>query len=84
MEAGGITEEGTGGGKKRDDGRAERGETDGTGTDRKSKSEGMVRRSDRREDSITRHRQPYLIAIGFSLPKACAGFIKIVFIRRPS
>lgn len=36
------------------------------------KGRGGFGRSDRREDSITRHQQPgaYLVAIGFSLPKA--------------
>lgn len=37
-------------------------------------------RSDRREDSITRHQQPgaYLVAIGFSLPKASPALYQIV------
>ncbi|XP_018360908.1 PREDICTED: uncharacterized protein LOC108759786 [Trachymyrmex cornetzi] len=60
---GGRSTDGTGG-KSRDRGRTKRGR-------------GWIRRSDRREDSITRHQQPgaYLVAIGFSLPKASPGFI---------
>lgn len=44
---------------------------------RTKRGRGWIRRSDRREDSITRHQQPgaYLVAIGFSLPKASPGFI---------
>lgn len=46
----------------------------------KGAGRGWVRRSDRREDSITRHQQPraYLVAIGFSLPKASPALYQIV------
>lgn len=88
MEAagGGIT----GVGRSRRDGIRGRGEGGNQGTEgeremdggretkgRTKRGQGWIRRSDRREDSITRHQQPgaYLIAIGFSLPKASPGFI---------
>lgn len=40
---------------------------------------------DEREDSITRHRQPraYLVAIGFSLPKASSALYRIVHSASP-
>lgn len=40
---------------------------------------------DEREDSITRHRQPraYLVAIGFSLPKASSALYRIVYSASP-
>lgn len=48
------------------------------------KGAGSGWRSDRREDSITRHQQlgAYLVAIGFSLPKASPALYQIVHSRR--
>jgi hypothetical protein len=84
MEAGGITEKGRRDGEREETTRKWKGMrwTEREQTGRANQRKRAVRRSDRKEDSIIRHQQSYLIAIGFSLPKASAGFMKIVFIRR--